>query len=453
MLYINSNSSEIKEVLDIYKLPVSGPEISQPGLLAEYVFEKCYHLIPNDIKKFFNVEIKTSSFFKAELIWHIITNAYMVYLSETEGNVNRNGALFSKVSDFFYTSIAKRDPVRDLFEGKDIHRAAKERMKKMGDYWMLPLSNSHSHFIPAFVSPLLAFQVMHADSHKVIKDYTNSEHSYNFQRRNKDESRNVHLHFYDNFKYLLDNFPNIDKIHGLFEKNQLRYHPTINRILFEREYQLGLASKIATSTYLFSDEFKKRFFQILSPLAMLPNINGRLYYLTSMLLRQDLVRSSMIGSLDSNLATTHSLCTSLIGMALITIPVMESYFLYLWKNGDGSFENRYMQKNMQDYEEISFSDERSEPLSFSEGVKIPGVNIHLNGKWALTEVPFKQIKEILTPLNQALDIKRLHLNKIYLSPLEYLKTNGYDRYTLMTLISEAQIINAVSENVKATHFN
>ncbi|WP_125660989.1 hypothetical protein [Paenibacillus baekrokdamisoli] len=448
----------MKMLTSIYNLPARGPKgITKPSILAEYVFEKCFHLIPNEIKEFFNVGGKTNSILKSELIMHMIINAYMVHLADTEGNIKRNGSLFTKVNKFFEISNTdEKKPVSDLFGSKDLPRVANEHFNKLGIHWILPPLSNSSHAIPAFASPLIAFQAVHVDSHKVMKSYTDSQHSRNFLKQHKDKGAKLHLHFYDNFKYLLDQFPTIDKIERLFENNRLVYHPTLNRILFEREYQIGLASKIAIITYQFPDEVKNQYYRILSTIAMLPNVNGRLYYLTAIILGIPLTSrsngSQVLQSLtiDEHLIRINKLSTSLIGMGLITIPVMEAYFLYLCNKGNFPFENMNMKTVMENYGQMSFIDDRVEPVNVLRyGVKMPGAR--LEGEWELVDLPFARIRDIIINLNRALDIQRDSLSNIYLTPHQYLKENGLDKYDLLSL-NEDQVVRAVSEVIKEKYF-
>lgn len=187
MLYINATSQDTMEsLLDTYNLPARVPkEISEISTLAKYAFECCLHLIPYEIRQFFNVS-NENSILKSELILHIIVNTYMVQLTKSEGNINRNGALFTRVFDFFDVALTNEKPVNNLFGDKNIPRVAQEHFKKLADHWMLPLSDDSPHAIPAFVSPLIAFQAVHTDSHKVINNYTSSLHSWNYLKQNKE---------------------------------------------------------------------------------------------------------------------------------------------------------------------------------------------------------------------------------------------------------------------------
>ncbi|MCM3631499.1 hypothetical protein M3194_29825 [Paenibacillus glycanilyticus] len=455
MLYINSTSQEtMKTIVDTYKLPVEAPaEISNISALATFVFESCVHLIPLDIRDFFNVSSE-NSIFKSELTLHIIINAYMAHLIETEGNIIRTGSLFSRVFDFFGLALIKEKPVNNLFGDKNIPRVAKEHFKKLAGHWMLP-SSDDSHAIPAFATPLIAFQAVHGDSHKVISDYTDSQHRWNYMKQNKDIGENLHLHFYDNFKYLLDHFPNIDKIERLFEGNRLSYHPTLNKILFERDYYLGLASKIEMLTMHYSDHAKNQYYQYLSKVALLPNINGRLYYLTSILtgshdpyIKND--HNIEILTEDEHLIRIKKISSSLIGMAVITIPVMEVYFLYLLKQKNLSFKDHTMRNVMEEYGRNKFIDERVKPLIIP-GVKTNILGARMSGEWELAELPYEGIRDILNLLNKVSVLHKTTLSNIFMQPYQYLDNNGYDKYDQMVL-SDCQMVDAISGVIEVNHF-
>ena len=54
MLHINSTSQDTMEsLIDTYKLPASVPNgTSEISTLSKYVFERCSHLIPYEIRHF-----------------------------------------------------------------------------------------------------------------------------------------------------------------------------------------------------------------------------------------------------------------------------------------------------------------------------------------------------------------------------------------------------------------
>lgn len=241
----------------------------------------------------------------------------------------------------------------------------------------------------------------------------------------------------------------------MFEGNQLSYHPTLNRILFEREYQLGLANKIAMMTMHYANEAKNHYYQLLSKVALLPNVNGRLYYLTSMLVGSPdpCVKSNhniVITSADEHLIRIKKLSSALIGMALITIPLMEAYFHYLWKQGTFSFNDHTMKMVMEEYGRNNFIDDPVKPLVIP-GVRSNIFGARMHGEWELAELPFEQIRDILKILNKASALHKTTLSNIFMQPYQYLKNNGYDKYDLM-LLSDCQIVNAISDVIEVNYF-
>jgi hypothetical protein len=262
-------------MLETYHLPLDDTEkINSIFELAQYVFEKCRHLIPNVLHDFFKPGHKIAGLAKPDLIRHLIINAYMVQLIESDGKIHTSGAFFNRMYDSLDYAISNEKNVWHLFGSKDVPRIAQEYFKKMGERWMNPDLDAQSNALPAFAAPLFAFQAIHVDSHKVLKGYVESKHNWSYFKQHKEVAKKLHLHFCDNFVFLLDQFPNIDKIHRLFEKEQMSYHPVLNRILFEREYQIGLANKIAILTMNEAEEIKIHYYRLLSALALLPNINA-----------------------------------------------------------------------------------------------------------------------------------------------------------------------------------
>ncbi|MCM3700341.1 hypothetical protein [Paenibacillus macerans] len=437
MLYVNSNTEKALEILvENYHLPLHGAQkISNIYELADYVFEKCYHLIPNDIKEFFEIGQEKTVFTKPDLIRHLITNAYMVQLIESEGKIHTSGAFFNRVYNFIDIAIAKNQPVWYLFEDKVVPRIAEEFSKKLSEHWMNRDTGKKANTFPSFIAPLIAFQAIHVDSHRVLKGHMDNQHSSSYFKQHKEATKKLHLHFSNNFKFLLDQFPNIDRIERLFENNQMIYHPVLNRILFEREYQIGLANKIAILTMNESEEIKLQYYRLLSALALLSNINGRLFYLPY-------IRTS--GRMEK-------LSSAFIGMALITIPVMESYFLFLLKKKGFSVNASAMQRFMN--EKDFFIDVRTQPEA------IPGIRnqifaAKLGLQWELADMPFEHIKNILIVLNKVAEIQTSHLNDIYLNPYDFLKNNGYDKYDLFLFNeNKDRMIEALSQVVKEKYFD
>ncbi|WP_427180053.1 hypothetical protein [Paenibacillus sp. TC-CSREp1] len=436
MLHVNSITEKALEiVVENYHLPHHGAQkTSNIYELADYVFEKCYHLIPNDIKEFFEIGQEKNDIAKPDLIRHLIINAYMVQLIESEGKIHTSGAFFNRVYNFIDVAIANNQPVWYLFEDKVVPRIAGEFSKKLSEHWMDPGTSTQANTFPSFIAPLVAFQAIHVDSHKVLKGHMDNQHSTSYFKQHKEVAKKLHLHFSDNFKFLLDQFPTIDRIERLFENNQMSYHPVLNRILFEREYQIGLANKIAILTMNESEEIKLQYYRLLSTLALLPNINGRLFYLPY-------IRTS--GRMEK-------LSSAFIGMALITIPVMESYFLFLLKKKGFSVNASAMHfMNEKDF----FIDVKTQPEAIP-GIKNQIFGAKLGLQWELADMPFNYIKNILIVLNKVAEIQTSHLNGIHLNPYDFLKNNGYDKYDLFLFNENNDLmIETLSQVVKEKYFD
>lgn len=462
MLYINSISKEaIESLLTIYNLPAECPQdVTTPLELMDFAFKVCYELIPYRIREHFEIGHNIIyPLIKEDLGLHMLFNAFMVQLFETRGIVKNNGSLFTRISDCLGEAIANDKNVWNLFGDKvDIPRNAKNNFSDIAEYMMLSRSNTNTKYeIPDFLSPLIAYVAVNYDSHKVLKDYKDSQHSSSYLMNNKGISEKLHLNFYDNFKYLLDNFSNIYKVERLFNNSEYSHHTTINRMFFEREYNLGLASKIVVMTLHYPSDIKKQYQKLLSLASLFPNINGRLYYVSSILTGilgvssdGNTNRSLTSGgtfTLDENLVRIREFARSFIRMALIAVPVMEAYFLYLWKKSKKGFNVEEMKKLMEDYEGKKFIHKKSQPEPFLE--RTFGFSSY--DEWQLAELSFMEIREVLKIINEVKDIQRKSLRTIYLNPYKYLKEHKYDDFSLMISKEEGNIfgiINNVSEIIE-----
>jgi hypothetical protein len=147
------------------------------------------------------------------------------------------------------------------------------------------------------------------------------------------------------------------------------------------------------------------------------------------------------------------LSSAFIGMALITIPVMESYFLNLLKMKGFSLNATDMNRFMHEYGEDFFIDVRSQPES------IPGISnqiypVNLGLQWDLAELPFESIADIQLILNKVAEIQISHLSDVYLKPYDFLENNGYDKYDIYLFKENInQMIEALSQVVKEKYFN
>jgi len=459
LLFINSPSHEtINDMIKYYNLPDVGPE-TFPNLIkvAEYVFASCFHLIPTEIKNFFNINKDSTSLIKSEILLHMIINAHMSQLYTTEGNVKRTGALLTKVFNFYLISLANSKTVYDFFGSKDTPRVAKAF-----------LENHSCSTIPAFAAPLIAFQALHSDAHKVLKDLKNSDHSKNFCKHNKDIASKLHLNFYDNFIYLVDNFLSIKSVERQFEHNSPSYHPTLNKMLFEREYNLGLASKIMMMTLHLPYEMRIKYIRLLAVASMLPNINGRLFYITSIFtgnarsaLNPQAIDGEELNMLPTNenehLSRLRKLSRGLLGMSLITIPVMETFFLYNLSKINYKFNLTKMKTSMEAYEKSLFSDYRVQRLSTNlEGQAFNFCNTYgfsSSGEWELADLSFDDVREVLTIMNEVRETQMKNLSTIYANPQHFLENSSFDDLSLLMLDGNnpQKLLNAVCDVVEENH--
>lgn len=281
MLHIRFVTQEnIEAILHNYNLPeqCSG-EVQSPLSLAKYVFDTCAKFIPRRLRDHLTVSQAILPIVKNDLCLHIIINAFMAKLYLSNENVKNNGALFTVVADLLTQSVANNDNVMDLFGDHDVVRIAKEQFATIGNYLNLPSEgNNKGYHIPSFLAPYIGYLSTNYNIHKLLKNYKESTfHTNSFVRKNRDLSDKIHLHYYDNFSFLLNSFNNIKIGERLFKEKKYDHYPALNKIIFEKEYHLGLASKITVMTNAYPLEIRLQYQKLLCLASLLPNINGRLY--------------------------------------------------------------------------------------------------------------------------------------------------------------------------------
>lgn len=455
MLHVNSPSQEeMAQIIKTYKLADNSPShLDSPFKLAEYVFEACIDLIPNFFGKCYE-ESKDKKSIKMDLVFHMVLNAYMNELIENEGSVQRNSNLFTKVHSFLGPARTKSG-LNDLIGEKsavNLNRFTRKKMSEIGKRWELSMSSDTNYTIPSFIAPLVAFQTLHADIHKVVTDYKDARSSIYYTR--KYNSRELHLDFYDNFKFMLDNFLSIEKIAQLFKDGTIIYHPTLNKILFEREYSLGLVSKISAMSINYSEEMRIPYRNLLSIVGMLPNVNGRLLYLTSLLQSTNAINGEereVLSTWDEKLNELKKWSHSIIGLSTITIPVMEAYFIFLWQKKGSSLIDFNMADTMTDYDDVLFLDKRDEieyayyakkRLFKTENV----IGIRHSAEWALSELSFNKVFDVLKMVNEISDIQRHSIKRnIHLNPYKFLEEYEVDQLTIWQLERTQDIQGVISK--------
>ncbi|WP_080831894.1 hypothetical protein [Cohnella massiliensis] len=400
MLHIRSNTLPA-DTFEYYNLPKKCPDgINTLEEIADFVFEECSEFIPEGLFWFFSDS--EDDFFKYDLVNHIIINAYMGYLLEKDEYVqDRNGLL--KIVD----SVNFENLIMD--EKRGFFRNAARQFEKIGAYFDLPkLENKYR--IPRFLSGFLGFSIFYKDIHNILKKekIENNLYSYKFISEHI-TTKYFHVYFYNNFCRVLE-------LHTEFT--------LFNRLLFEREYNFALASEIAILSTQFSDfpDLLDEYEKLLSLAALLPNIIGRLHYIKSIAFSEEIIQQSLSGRID----TTRKWINDLIELALIVIPLMESYFLYLIKNSSVDLDEEWLSTVFHSYESKFFSNE-----VYEEENNILGSI--MDKKWRIAKVPFKKIKRVLQRINKATSLQTLEYQQAFLNPLDFLRRKGADKYTLLAM--------------------
>jgi len=194
---------------------------------------------------------------------------------------------------------------------------------------------------PNYSLPFNAFVSVYNSIHndlKHIKGKRNMVVTYKAYEFNQIPQRTLYNRFHKYFDSILHNLPNRES--------------KINKVLFEREYNLVLASQINNATKDLSGPFREWSRRVLSLAALLPTVEGRLILIEQYTNHQLLIlEGNNFGALqisprfDTLYNAMLKLAADLLSMALIAIPVMEMIFV----SELNSEENKYL-------EELSDSD-------------------------------------------------------------------------------------------------
>lgn len=417
MYYINNLSQEqILNIIRLYELPEQFPEERN---LAEYVFDECHKLIPEVLNRYFYIGTFSESYYKSdfrsELVNHLITNYEMVHLIESNQHIQNTGALFEKVDNFFLNQASDNEyPLSDLSNNEERARNAKRNFHEIGSYLELSRTDEKKYTIPKLAAPFISNLAVNYSTHKVLKRTEETQQSDTYLKKNTAVSEKLHLNFYENFNFLLNNFsklPDIEKVYGIKKikgkyQEKIDVQATINRVLFEREYNLALANRI---TLLLTNKklvAKENLEWLLSLFSLLPNINGRLEYVTSLF-------SDECSEFEFS-RNIEEVSLALIGLATIVIPVMELYYLYMQRVGRIDFDEGGYNKRMVILSKDFFDKRIEKPAEdwLCRIQKNPTV-IELN------DLKYNDIKGIIRKINVVSEIKHTELRSIFFNPASY----------------------------------
>ncbi|MEK4508244.1 hypothetical protein [Paenibacillus sp. FSL K6-2524] len=430
MLHINSNALE-SEMLKVYNLTTECPSsIDTLEELADFVVKETNHLIPEKIRtmiegawnqegsKFTGSSLK--KIIVKDLRDHILVNSIMVSECKMGERVTvDNKFLRSILENSLDTRLSKiqtKISIKELLYDLDGN----------GDFLSLKSGNC-----PKCISSMIGYVAINYGSHTFLKggkrDHLDSiikkeqgkweetiKHTSNMIEKTKLEkdkdletnsltkelNERFHINYYNNFVSVLNSMEDPNK--------------SINLLLFEREYNLGLASEISRigndAIKMIPVEVKNeekywgKYTDLLCVTALLPNINGR-----TLLAR--LIHSYLLTCESSKrLVLLQDMMKSIIQMAVITIPVMESYFIRLES-----------ERNFRNIKADSFIKEAKAEAEAIIDVK---PSYSLNNRVGVLDPNFIKMKRILEVIGKIDKIYKNDLMHVYKDPYKYLVNNG-----------------------------
>lgn len=187
--------------------------------------------------------------------------------------------------------------------------------------------------MPNYSLPFNAFISVYNSIHNDlnhIKGKRSMIEAYKAYKFNHTPQRTLYNRFHNYFDSILHNLPNRET--------------KINKVLFEREYNLVLASQINNATKDLSGSFREWSRRVLSLAALLPTVEGRLVLIEQYTSHQLLIlEGNGFGTpqISPNRDTRNNamlkLAADILSMALIALPVMEMIFVSELKLGEEKY--------------------------------------------------------------------------------------------------------------------
>ncbi|WP_019912434.1 hypothetical protein [Paenibacillus sp. HW567] len=448
MIHFKTRSQEeLREALLNYQLNLEVPiHVKSPWELAEYVFNSCKGIMPQATQDLFSGIFQ----FKEDLCSHLIFNCWTIDSLGSNEYVKNSSSLIRIAYDIFdLARIRKKENklINDLLVSEEASRMGIKHFKKtLGAYLELP-PDEQSFKTPAIFAPFVSYIALNYKIHGILKDTGTSKPNQTFINKHQNVIEKIHLKYYEYFNFLIKEFPVNGKVKSQFYDYNSVHNSLINKMIFEREYNLGLASKIFMMTNNIDSPVRSSYYKIMSLSALFAN-NGRLSYLINI---YESINSSGRVYIDEDKAT------AIISMALIVIPIMELYFIYLWREGSLKFDEIHMRESMEHYEKYTYLEERVFPFSFeTEEIKLKGVELfpfRLSSEWELVELEFSKIKPILESINKMTKTAK-PISEIFLNPIGYLRSEiHYDKYR-MSINEEnpSYLIETVAELIEKQYF-
>lgn len=446
MLYYQSRSQEeLRETLSNYQLNLEVPiQAKSPWELAEHVFTSCKGIIPQAVEDLFSGIFQ----FKEDLCSHLIFNCWTINRLDSNEYVKNSSSLIRIAYDIFdLARVRDEEKDNELLVYEETSRIAINHFKNhLGAYLKLP-PDHRSFKTPAIFAPFVSYMALNYKIHGILKDTGISRPNQTFIDKHQDVMEKLHLKYYEYFRFLLKEFHGNKKVKSQINDYGSVHNSLVNKMIFEREYNFGLASKICAMINSFDSTVKSSYQKIMSLTALFPN-NGRLAYLVS-----------LYKSINSygKIYIDEGQATAIISMATIVIPIMESYFIYLWREGNLKFNRIYVREFMEQYEEYTFLEKTVLPYSMeSQGIKLKDEELfpfRLSSEWELAEMEFSKIKPILEIINKITEARKL-CSEIFLDPIGYLKSEkNYDECRMFIFKENPlHLIQTAAEEIKNQYY-
>lgn len=328
MRHINKipDENEVNDVIKKYRLPfpVNGLENTSAKHVADFVFEHCKHLLPEELCHFFEGSDDYEKFEEDIKSYLIISWAMTDTFYNRPEYIESNFNLCKKMQRILVP--------REIEQGLCLKRSPSNNTKLLNShvsvYLDLRISKRESKKydteekeltkqadVPIFAAPFVMFLANYFDLVRFIGNSTEKIRVSN--KINKDNLAGYLAASWSNF------------IHILGGLKGYKAYKNYNIFLFEKEFNIALASKILRLTAGLNESIKDEVVKVLSIAALLPNVNGRIQYL-DMLFADPQHISFLNASVRSEWLSI--ITNNLLQMVYVTLPVMEKYFYGLMKS-------------------------------------------------------------------------------------------------------------------------
>ena len=302
----------------------------------DIAIEHCLQLIPSSLINLFDTE-DLIGLMTDDLKRYLILNIWAAGINQTIDE----GDIFPYVENLINVVS-----VKEASQGLNLNKEEINNIRNNYDSAInLPRNNDAQNVtsslmkergnLPNYTLPFNAFISVFSNIHNELKHNKGkrpSVESYKMFSLNSTPQRKLQNRFYQYFDATLHNL-------SIRERN-------INKVIFEREYSLVLASQIDNVTKGLSGSFGEWSRRVLSLASLLPTVEGRIQIIEQYKSHQLLILEGNrfgVPSIQPKLATLYEsmlkLADDLLSMALIVLPIMEIKFLSELKNEEKPFLN------------------------------------------------------------------------------------------------------------------